>query len=384
MAKRDYYEVLGVSRDASQEEIKKAFRRLARKYHPDVNPDDKDAEKKFKEIKEAFDVLSDPDRRQQYDQFGHAAEEGFGGFGGFGQGFGQGGFGFGFDDIFEEFFGGSPFGGATRTRRPNSPQRGSDLRYDLEITLEDAAFGLQTTITVPRTENCDACGGSGAKPGTKPETCTHCHGSGQQQVVRNTAFGRFVSVRTCEACGGTGTIIKEHCPQCQGSGRVQRRRKIEVKIPPGVDTGSRLRISGEGEAGLHGGPPGDLYVVIHVRKHKIFVREGDDVVMEQPISFVQAALGTELEVPTLDGKARIKIPEGTQTGTVFRLRGKGIPHLRGFGSGDQRVRVIVQVPKKLTAKQKELLREFARISGEDVESGEKGFFDKMKDAFSGK
>ncbi|NLN54115.1 MAG: molecular chaperone DnaJ [Firmicutes bacterium] len=383
MAKRDYYEVLGVSRDASTEEIKKAYRKLARKYHPDVNRDDKDAEKKFKEVKEAYDVLSDPQRRAQYDQFGHAAETGGFGTGGFG-GFGQGDFsGFGgFEDIFDSFFGG--FGGATQTRRSAGPQRGNDLRYDLEITLEQAALGLETTINVPRAESCDSCGGSGAKPGTKPETCSHCHGTGQQQVARNTAFGRFVSVQTCQACGGTGSVIKERCPDCHGSGRVQRERKIEIKIPPGVETGSRLRVANEGEAGLRGGPPGDLYIVVHVRPHKLFVRQGNDIIIEVPISFTQATLGTELEVPTLTGKARVKIPAGTQTGTTFRLRGKGIPHLRGYGQGDQHVKVVVKIPKKISNKQKELLREFARLAGEDVAGEDKSFLHKMKDAFGGK
>ncbi|NLZ38982.1 MAG: molecular chaperone DnaJ [Firmicutes bacterium] len=381
MAKRDYYEVLGVSRDASPEEIKKAYRRLARKYHPDVNRDDKNAEEKFKEIKEAYDVLSDPNRRQRYDRFGHAAEEGFGA-GGFGQG-DFSGFG-GFEDIFDQFFGG--FGGmGGQTRRPTGPQRGKDLRYDLEITLEDAAFGLETKIRVPRSETCNTCGGSGAKPGTSPETCTYCQGTGQQQVARNTAFGRFVSVKTCEACGGTGSFIRERCPQCHGSGQVRRERSISVKIPAGVETGSRLRVSGEGEAGIRGGPPGDLYIIIHVKPHDVFVRQGDDIIVEVPISFVQATLGTELEVPTLKGKAKIKIPEGTQTGTTFRLRGKGIPHLRGYGQGDQHVKVVVKIPKKISPKQRELLLEYARLAGEEVSTDDnKSFFDKMKDAFGGK
>ena len=377
MAKRDYYEVLGVSKDASPEEIKKAYRRLARKYHPDVNPDDKSAEEKFKEVKDAFDVLSDSNRRAQYDQFGHAAEEGHGagGFNGFG---GQAGFG-GFEDIFDTFFGG---GGQRGGRRPG-PQRGNDLRYDMEITLEEAAFGLETTVDIPRSESCETCEGSGAKPGTQPETCSQCQGTGQQQVMRDTAFGRFVSVKPCDACRGEGKTIKERCPDCHGSGQVRRERKIEVKIPGGVDTGSRLRVTGEGEAGLRGGPPGDLYIVLHVRAHEVFKREGNDIIIEVPISFAQATLGTELEVATLDGKARIKVPEGTQPGTLFRLRGKGIPHLRGYGSGDQHVRVTVKIPKKLDGKQRELVREYAKISGEEVLPQDKGILHKMKDALGG-
>ncbi|MCW3489320.1 molecular chaperone DnaJ [Dethiobacter alkaliphilus] len=378
MAKRDYYEVLGVSKDASPEEIKKAYRRLARKYHPDVNPDDKSAEEKFKEVKDAFDVLSDSNRRAQYDQFGHAAEEGGFGAGGFG---GQGGFqGFGgFEDIFDTFFGGAQRGG-----RRNGPQRGNDLRYDMEITLEEAAFGLETTVDIPRSETCETCSGSGAKPGTQPETCAHCNGTGQEQVMRNTAFGRFVSVKPCDVCRGEGKIIKERCPDCHGNGQVRRERKIEVKIPGGVDTGSRLRVSGEGEAGLRGGPPGDLYIVLHVRPHEVFKREGNDIIVEMPISFAQATLGTELEVPTLDGKARVKVPEGTQPGTLFRLRGKGIPHLRGYGRGDQHVRVAVKIPKKLSGKQKELVRQYAELAGEEVLPQDKGIINKMKDALGGK
>ena len=379
MAKRDYYEVLGVSRDASTDEIKKAYRKLARKYHPDVNQNDKNAEEKFKELKDAFDVLSDSSRREQYDRFGHTDERfDAGGTGGFGQG-GFSGFG-GIDDIFDTFFG----GGGMRSSRPTGPQRGSDLRYDMEITLENAAFGLETTITIPRVEQCEKCHGSGAKPGTQPEKCTQCGGTGQQQTVRNSAFGRFVSVKPCDACGGDGVIIKESCPNCRGTGRLQKERKIEVKIPAGVDTGNRLRVSGEGEAGMRGGPPGDLYVVVIIRPHKVFKREGNDIIIDMPISITQASLGTEMEVPTLDGKAKIKIPEGTQPGTSFRLRGKGIPHLRGYGHGDQHVRITVTVPRKLSAKQKELLREYAHLSGEEVIDQDKGFIDKMKDALGGK
>lgn len=377
MAKRDPYEVLGVPRDATLDEIKKAYRRLARKYHPDMNPDDKEAEEKFKEVKEAFDILSDENRRAHYDRYGHTDENMFGA-GGFGQGFS----GFGFEDIFESFFGGG-FGGM-RSRRPSGPQRGNDLRYDLEISLKDAAFGLDTTITVPREEACGTCNGTGVKPGSTVENCSYCGGTGQRQTVRNTAFGRFVSVSTCEACGGEGTIIREKCTQCHGSGRVRRERKIEVKIPPGVDTGSRLRVSGEGEAGVRGGPPGDLYVFIHVKPHPKFKRQGNDIILEIPITFTQAALGAEIEVPTLDGTAKLKIPEGTQNGTMFKLRGKGIPYLKGYGRGDQHVRVNVKVPQKLSAKQRELLREFARLSGEEVPPQERGIFEKVKDALGGK
>jgi molecular chaperone DnaJ len=372
MAKRDYYEILGVSREATAEEIKKAYRNLARRCHPDVNKDDPKAAEKFKEIKEAFDILSDQDRRAQYDRFGHAAEgtgNGFGGFSGFG----------GFADIFETFF-----GGGMHTGRPSGKQRGNDLRYDLEITLQDVAFGLETTVSLERTETCETCQGSGASPGTSPETCTACQGSGQQQVVRNTAFGRFVSVRTCDACRGTGHLIKERCSDCHGRGRKERERKIEVRVPPGVDTGVSLRISGEGEPGTRGGPPGDLYIYIKVRPHELFKREGNDVILDVPVSFAQAALGTEIDVPTLDGKARLKVPEGTQPGTFFRLRGKGIPHLRGHGRGDQHVRISVKIPQKMSAREKELLREYARIAGEEVAPPDKGIFNKVKDALGSK
>lgn len=373
MGKRDYYETLGVSREATAEEIKKAYRNLARRYHPDVNQDDPEAAEKFKEIKEAFDVLSDQDRRAQYDRFGHTADglggNGFGGFSGFG----------GFADIFETIF-----GAGMNTGRASGPERGNDLRYDLEITLQDVAFGLETTVSVQRTETCETCRGSGARPGTSPATCTACRGSGQQQVVRNTAFGRFVSVKTCEACQGSGHLIKERCPDCHGRGRNERDRKIEVKVPPGVDSGVSLRINGAGEAGLRGGPPGDLYIYLKVRPHELFKREGNDIILDIPISFAQAALGTELEVPTLDGKARLKVPEGTQPGTFFRLRGKGIPHLRGHGRGDQHVKISVKIPQKLSAREKELLREYAQLAGEDVTVHDKGILNKVKDALGGK
>ncbi|MGB9660891.1 MAG: molecular chaperone DnaJ [Moorellaceae bacterium] len=388
MPKRDYYEVLGVERGASQEEIKKAYRRLARQYHPDLNPGNKEAEEKFKEIQEAYEVLSDPEKRSRYDQFGHAGVEG-----GPGAGPGFGGFDFGgsatdfggFGDLFDMFFG-EAFGGSRR-RQPG-PQRGADIRVDLDISFEEAAFGAEKEIGVPRLEKCPDCGGSGAAPGTYPVSCPTCQGTGQVRVSQRTAFGYFQSIRTCHQCQGTGTIIPNPCKTCRGRGQVHRTRKIKVKIPPGVDNGARLRLVGEGEAGERGGPAGDLYVYINVRPHKIFRREGFDVICEIPISMVQAALGDEIEVPTLDGKARLTIPEGTQSGTSFRLKGKGIPRLNGAGRGDQHVLVRVVIPKNLTEKQKELLREFARLSGwepseEDRNNKDKGFFRKVKDAFMG-
>lgn len=371
MSKRDYYEVLGLARGASPEEIKKAYRRLARQYHPDFNKEDKDAEKKFKEINEAYEVLSDSQKREQYDRFGHQA--GFNGFGGGGFGAADfNGFG-GFESIFESFFG----GGFGRRSRPG-PEQGSHLRFDLAITLEEAFRGGSRELRVPRAETCPECKGSRARPGTRPETCSTCGGSGQQQFARNTPFGRFVNVQTCSACGGEGRVIKEPCPACRGQGRVVRERKIEVKIPPGVENGARLRIAGEGEAGLRGGPPGDLYVVITVRPHKLFRREGDDLVLELPLDMARAALGSEVEVPTLDGTAAMRVPEGTQPGTSFRLKGRGMPRLRGLGRGDLRVKIKVVVPRRLTPKQKQLLAEFASLGGED-----KGFINRMKDAFGG-
>jgi molecular chaperone DnaJ len=378
MDKRDYYEVLGVSRNATSDEIKKAYRKLARKYHPDANPDDKDAEAKFKEISEAYVVLSDPEKRAGYDRFGHAGADGQG-FGGF-EGFGDFG---GLGDIFEMFF-----GGGGRTRRRTGPERGQDIRTDMEISLEEAAFGLEREVKVPRVETCGTCGGSGAAAGSKPKTCLACAGTGQVQFTQSTPFGRIVQSRTCDRCRGTGQVIEKPCPTCRGAGSVRKTRSIKVKVPPGVDNGSRLRLAGEGEAGTRGGPPGDLYVYIHVKQHKLFRREGDDLICEIPLSFVQAALGDEIDVPTLEGKEKLKIPEGTQPGTVFRIRGKGVPHLSGFGRGDQHVRIKVMIPGKLSEKQKELLREFARLdNGESVQgkgqAGDKSFFEKMKDAFMG-
>ena len=374
MSKRDYYEVLGVSKSASDDEIKKAFRKMARKYHPDVNRDKPEAEAKFKEVNEAYEVLSNADRRGQYDQMGHAAFDGSGG-GGFG-GFGGGGGGGGFNDIFDMFFGGQ---GGFGSRQPG-PEKGSDLRYDMEITFEQAAFGVEQEIQIPRTEDCKKCSGSGAAPGTHADTCTQCKGTGQIQVAQNTPFGRMMNTRTCDRCRGEGKIIKTPCKDCHGQGKTRVKRKIKVKIPAGVDNGSRLRVTHEGEMGTRGGPPGDLYVYIFVKAHKIFTREGSEVICEVPISFVQASLGAEIEVPTLDGKVKMKITEGTQSGAILRLKDKGIPHLRGNGRGDQHVRIKVLTPQKLNDKQRELLQEFAKASGENVTTDQKNIFSKVKDA----
>lgn len=383
MAKRDFYEALGLNRNAGPDEIKKAYRRLAREYHPDANPGDKEAEAKFKEIKEAYDVLSDPNKRAHYDRFGHQEEafQGFDGPGGFG-GFGD--FSSGVEDIFEAFFGGG-FSTGGRRRSSSAPRRGSDLRYDLEITLEDVVHGKTTSINIPRTESCSSCEGSGAKEGSRPETCNACGGSGQQQVVRNTSYGRFVSIRTCENCRGEGRVIKDKCPDCRGQGKVMREKTIEIKIPPGVDAGSKLRVAGEGEAGARGGSPGDLYVFIHIRPHEFFKRQGNNILCEVPISFVDAALGSEIEVPTIDGKTNLRIPEGTQPETEFSIRGKGIPNMRGFGKGDLVIKVKVEVPRKLNARQKKILQEFAHEGGGKITGHqEKGFFDRMKHTFGGK
>jgi molecular chaperone DnaJ len=374
--KRDYYEILGVDRGASDTELKKAYRNLAKKYHPDINPGNKEAEVKFKEINEAYEVLSDPQKRQQYDRFGHAGMDGsgFGGFGGFG------GFDFGFDDLFEGFFGSSPFGG-TRRRQKAGPKRGAGLKYTLEISFNEAVFGANKEIRVSRFQTCNNCGGTGAKPGTSPQTCKHCNGTGQIRHAQATPFGQMINMRTCDVCRGEGTIIDNPCEDCRGSGRQQKTSKIDIEIPAGIDNGQTISLRGEGEPGIKGGPPGDLYVNIIVQPHPIFIRDGYDIICEIPITFTQAALGAELDIPTLEGTMKYGIPEGTQTGTVFRLRNKGIKHLRSNAKGDQFIKVNVEVPKRLTAKQKELLRQFAEISGDDAFEQRKNFFDKMKDLF---
>jgi molecular chaperone DnaJ len=375
MSKRDYYEVLGISKSATKDEIKKAYRKLSKQYHPDINKAE-DAADKFKEVKEAYEVLSDDQKKAHYDQFGHTdPNQGFGGFGGGGSDFG----GFGFEDIFS-----SIFGGGGRRRDPNAPRQGADLQYTMTLSFEEAVFGKETTIEIPREETCETCHGSGAKPGTKVDTCSHCNGSGQLNVEQNTPFGRVVNRRACHHCSGTGKIIKEKCTTCRGDGKVTKRRKINVKIPAGVDDGQQLRVSAQGEPGVNGGPPGDLYVVFHVRTHEFFERDGDDIYCEMPLTFAQAALGDEVEVPTLHGKVKLKIPAGTQTGTKFRLKGKGVANVRGYGQGDQHIHVRVVTPTKLSEKQKQLLREFAELSGQEaVDEQHDSFFAKVKRAIKG-
>lgn len=388
--KRDYYEVLGIQKGASEAEIKKAYKKMARKYHPDLNRDDpKTAEEKFKEVNEAYEVLKDPKKKQAYDQFGHAAFEngmggggaGAGGFGGFGGGFGGfGGFGGGgssggFDDIFDMFFGG---GGGHRSSSGVRPERGADLRYQLELTFEEAAFGKKVEISYSRTEECSECHGKG---GTDVQKCPDCQGTGMRQQVQNTPFGRIMNQTTCPHCHGTGQIVKNPCKKCHGSGHVRAQHKVDVTIPKGVDQGTRLRVGRGGNAGSHGGDYGDLYVYINVKPHKFFQRSGNDVVVEVPVSFVEAALGATVQVPTLDGPVDMKIPEGTQTGKTLRLKGRGIPYLRESGRGDEHVVVKVLTPQNLTGKQKELLREFGEISGDKVNPEKKSFLDGLKNLF---
>ncbi len=370
MSKRDYYEVLDVPKNASKDEIKKAYRKLALKYHPDRNKSP-DAEEKFKEISEAYAVLSDDEKRKQYDMFGHAGISGryttediFSGVD-FDEIFRDFGFGFGgIDSIFESFFSG--FGGRSRARRRAGPRPGADLRYDLEITLEEVVFGSEKEIEVPRSEPCSVCHGSGAKPGTEPKVCKRCNGTGQIRLTQRRGYTVFTQITTCDVCHGKGTVIHKPCKECKGTGQVQTTRKLSIKIPSGVDTGSTLRLRGEGELSMNGGPPGDLFVVIYVKEHEIFTRHGNDIYYELPINFAQAALGAKIKVPTLNGKAELKIPAGTQTHTIFRLRGEGIPDIDGYGKGDELIRIIVQTPNKLSKKQKELLKEFAKESGIDL------------------
>ena len=374
--KRDYYEVLGVSKDASQDEIKKAFRKLTKENHPDLHPGDKACEERFKEGNEAYEVLSDPDKRKKYDQFGFAAFDpnagaGAGGFGGFD---GFGGFG-GFGDIFGDIFG---FGGGTRSN-PNAPRKGESLRATLNISFEEAAFGCKKEVTVGRVEQCADCKGTGCAPGTTPEICPDCKGTGSVTVSQRTPFGVMQSSSPCSKCRGTGKIIHQPCKTCRGMGSIRRQHKIEINVPAGIDDGQTISKPGAGNAGANGGPAGDLLVTVMVKPHPRFERDGTSVLLEQEISYAQAALGAEVEVPTLDGKVKLTIPEGTQPGAVFRLRGKGIPYLRGSGRGDQFVSVTVKVPRNLTGSQKELLRQFAASMGElDGEAGRSIFGRKKK------
>ncbi|MBK1632033.1 molecular chaperone DnaJ [Thiohalocapsa halophila] len=373
---RDYYEVLGLSRNASEQDIKKSFRRLAMKYHPDRNPDDAESLAKFKEAKEAHDVLSDPRKRSAYDQFGHAGVSGQGGFGGGGPSdFGAGGFSDIFGDVFGDIFGGRA--GGRRTHR------GTDLRYELSLTLEEAVAGKDVSIKIPTTVECHYCGGSGAKPGTKPKECSTCHGHGQVRMQQ----GFFSIQQTCPACRGTGSVIDDPCKHCRGSGRLREEKTLSVKVPPGVDTGDRIRLAGEGEPGEQGGPPGDLYVQVMVQEHPIFTREESHLFCEVPISFATAALGGEMEVPTLSGKVVLKVPAGTQTGKMFRMRGKGVKPVRGGPVGDLICRVVVETPVNLTERQKELLRELDETLAHGGKhhsphstswlDGVKSFFEKM-------
>jgi molecular chaperone DnaJ len=379
MAKRDYYEVLGVGRSASDEEIKKAYRKLALKFHPDKNAGDKSAEEKFKGIGEAYEALNDPQKRAAYDQFGHAA------FDPRARASRAGGFGGGFHDpfeIFREVFGGAAggsifesfFGGG---QDPSQPQRGADLRYDLEIALEEAALGCEKEISVTKLDPCDACNGSGMEHGSKIRTCSTCGGRGQVLTSR----GIFSIAQTCPHCNGIGRILEKPCKSCHGNGRREHHSKIKLRIPPGVDTGSRLRSSGNGEAGFRSGPAGDLYVILHVKAHEIFQRAGDDLLCEVPVSFVQVTLGAEIEVPTLDGRTTIKISAGTQSGATFHVKGKGVKNLQGYGHGDLRVRVHVEVPIRLTSEQKAKLREFAQLCDGNETPMAQSFFEKAKKLF---
>ena len=374
--KRDYYEVLGIQKGASEDEIKKAYKKLARKYHPDMNPGDKEAEEKFKEINEANEVLSDPTKKARYDQFGFAGVDPNYGAGGGGWGDGAAGFDFGdLGDIFGSFFGGG-FGGAQQRR--NGPQRGESIRMSVSVSFTEAAFGCDKDVTLERSEQCPTCHGNGCAEGTTPEICPECRGSGTVQVRRQTPMGVFATTATCTKCGGSGKIIHQPCAECHGNGRVHKRRTVKVSIPAGIDNGQTISLRGQGHAGKNGGPNGDLLITVMVKPHGLFRRDGTSVFCEAPITFTQAVLGAELEIPTIDGKVKYTIPEGTQTGTVFRLRGKGIPVLNGRGRGDQYVTVTIETPRNLNKEQKDALRKFSETLGEGNYEQQKSFFKKFK------
>ena len=372
--KIDYYEVLGIQKGASEDEIKKAYKKLARKYHPDMNPGDKEAEEKFKEVNEANEVLSDPEKKARYDQFGFAGVDP-----NYGAGAGGGAYGGGFDfgalgDIFGSFFGGG-FGGGQR-RNPNAPQRGESIRASVSVSFTEAAFGCEKSVTLERSEQCPTCKGNGCAPGTTPEICPDCHGTGTVQTRRQTPMGVFASNGPCRKCGGTGRLIHQPCPDCRGTGAVRKRKTIKVNIPAGIDHGQTISLRGQGNAGKNGGPAGDLLITVMVQPHELFRRDGVDVFCEAPITFAQAVLGAELEIPTIDGKVKYSIPEGTQTGTVFRLKGKGIPVLNGRGRGDQYVTVTIETPRNLNKEQREALRRFSETLGESNYEKRKSFFKK--------
>lgn len=376
-AKRDYYEVLGVEKTATDEELKKAYRKLAKKYHPDANPDNKEeAEAKFKELNEAYEVLSDKQKRSMYDQFGHNGPNGyandfsgFSGFDGFSGGFNGAGVDFDLNDIFSSFFG----GGGRRTNR-NGPVRGRDLKVHVEITFEEAAFGVSKEIVINRDEQCDVCKGTGSKPGTSAETCKVCGGRGTITTMQNTILGSFQSSRTCDNCGGTGKVISSPCTECKGRGTVKKQRRIKVSIPAGIDNGQVISLNGEGEPGLRGGGPGNLYITVSVKKHAIFTRKGDSIFCDIHVTFPQAALGAIIDVPTLNGTEKFDLAEGTQTGSIFTLKGKGIKNVNGRGIGDLYFTVIVDTPKRLNSEQRELIKKLAEVSGENFETGRRKRF----------
>lgn len=380
--KRDYYEVLGIQKGASEDEIKKAYRSLAKKYHPDLNPDNKEAEEKFKEVNEAYEVLSDPSKKERYDQFGHAGVDPSYQGGGFNGGFSGGGFtgGFGMEDIFDSIFGGGVFGGG-RSSNPNAARRGQDIQQNITISFMEACNGVNTDITVEKLEKCEECGGNGCAKGTQPDTCPECHGTGQVRVQQRTPFGVISSAKTCSRCNGRGKVINNPCSKCGGYGRTRVNKKLNVSIPAGINDGQTIRLSGQGSNGVNGGPSGDVLLTVSVRPDPLFVRDEYDIHVDIPITFAQAALGDEIVVPTIDGKVKYTVPEGTQTGTVFRLKGKGVKRLNSSSRGDQYVKVYVEIPSKLTKKQKDALKAFEESLEDDKNYTKRpGFFEKLKNA----